>query len=116
MAEHTPGPWRANGSYVDTKNGMALEIAHVMQVGVGYAPRSPEESKFNARLIAAAPELLAALAPFAHFAEVYENKIVAEGQPARDSDIFYRLNSVMITLGDLRQARAALAKAKGGTQ
>ncbi len=63
-AAHTPGPWRVDPFYVaDVQNGDgALEIAstHPRVLTGGEAP-DLEECHANARLIAAAPELLEAL-------------------------------------------------------
>ena len=49
---HTPGPWNNSGGYITDATG--TEIADVEWAG------SEPEGKANARLIAAAPELLAA--------------------------------------------------------
>lgn len=53
-ASHTPGPWWASGTEVGTVPMMAVKIAKVS--GSNYA-----EATANACLIAAAPDLLAAL-------------------------------------------------------
>ena len=49
---HTPGPWRVNGASVWSDAGYVAELS---------SPRGPDERDANARLVAAAPELLAAL-------------------------------------------------------
>ncbi len=93
-AKHTPGPW-----IVEQVSG-AIEVCNeetlftVARCGIGNGV-----SEANARLIAAAPELLAALERTADVLEYYnENK-----GPTRDS-----------ALCDLFAiARAAIAKAKG---
>lgn len=55
----TPGPWRPNNAVIETKDGIALQIAIAAPADrVGMAPRSRPEQLANARLIAAAPELL----------------------------------------------------------
>lgn len=56
---HTPGPWRANASWIEGP-AMALRVASVdwPSSTPGSAPREVGEAKANARLIAAAPELL----------------------------------------------------------
>jgi hypothetical protein len=65
VGEHTPGPWQVgdgqgNGHrdyiYCDDATGSA-----VATVELQYAPRNPLEQQANARLIAAAPDMLAAL-------------------------------------------------------
>jgi hypothetical protein len=59
---HTPGPWRVdktiNGGYVRSDNSKVLGAAGIAKVlrGRGY-----DDGEANARLIAAAPELLATL-------------------------------------------------------
>lgn len=56
MSKHTPGPWKTNGDpYVSTHNGRQ-SIAFTDVRGI-----SGVESRANARLIAAAPDLLDAL-------------------------------------------------------
>lgn len=55
MSKHTPGPWSINGNAIETDD---MAIAHI------YDPdeNGPDEYAANARLIAAAPELLGAAA------------------------------------------------------
>jgi hypothetical protein len=68
IAAHTPAPWATNGAdglsvaAVDILTGGKLLIAtaHGLELGGGFIP-SVDEGKANARLIAAAPELLEAL-------------------------------------------------------
>jgi len=60
MSGPTPGPWVAHGLMVSEANqptGRGRDICHC---GIGMR-HDPSESEANARLIAAAPELLAAL-------------------------------------------------------
>lgn len=68
MAQHTPGPWRANAEFgydIETADGH-FQIATVrdesddLLLDRQYAP-IPSEADANARLIAAAPDLLQAL-------------------------------------------------------
>ena len=57
MSKYTSGPWvvdAAQYGYIITAKGGAYDIAVVRDIG-------NEDNKANARLIAAAPELLAAL-------------------------------------------------------
>ena len=58
--KHTPGPWRANSSWIEGPK-MALRVAAIDWPKRGSAPASKAEAEANARLIAAAPDLLAAL-------------------------------------------------------
>jgi hypothetical protein len=65
MSEHTPGPWVAHCDDPRSKNGMALVVAHkgrgTMSIDATRSGASFAEDCANARLIAAAPDLLAAL-------------------------------------------------------
>lgn len=87
-AKHAPGPWKAQGLAI-----VASDRSFVGRVYPWCAdPQDAECAKANARLIAAAPELLEAL-----------EEIVS----AADGDGWSQLDA------DLRKARAAIAKAKG---
>lgn len=65
-ATHTPGPWAVYQNAICTNDGKANEIAKITRYGVWmgdgtpYGPRNPIGDG-NERLIAAAPDLLAAL-------------------------------------------------------
>lgn len=103
---YTPGPWIADGKLVHAENGSALYIAECQNVGVGerwsgtdYA--SEPHAEANARLIAAAPELLEVL-------ESIEMRLDAFNEAQRDMPA----DSVWVCL---EKARAAIAKAKGET-
>lgn len=67
MSKHTPGPWYANGAYVSKirDSGYTLPITRVYNQQSGSPGIEPDmtlaEAQANARLIAAAPDLLAAL-------------------------------------------------------
>ena len=56
MAEPTPGPWRSESPYVSAPSGEHRKI-----VADCDQHSSDDECEANTRLIAAAPELLAAL-------------------------------------------------------
>ena len=101
MSKHTPGPWflsaniptsrspfRAFGIHAQTSTGMRRNIVN----WGGLSSASTPESQANARLIAAAPDLLAALQEF----------VGAVGAGAKFADV-----SVV------DYARTAIAKAKG---
>jgi len=87
--EHTPGPWELseNELGVTSSVGSTWPIAR-MEIGW-----TPEERRANARLIAAAPELLEA----------------AEAVVKAESNIQWPISPWITTLG------AAIAKAKGAT-
>ena len=90
MAEHTKGPWR-----VDGPNGYINQIGIGPSIGAAYG--AGEEVKANARLIAAAPDLLEAL----------ENLHANIAEYARINNLGGFDNQ------DMQQARAAIAKARG---
>ena len=90
--EYTPGPWHVTGYHVEARAGA---IATVCDAGDG-----DTEGDANARLIAAAPELLAAL-----------QELVAEWD-ARHADEDHRTGYTLDTWG-VQLARAAIATAIG---
>lgn len=103
-AQHTPGPWKIDP---DKRPGMEWN-RHIDAEGLTICFMSnsngmhPERDLANARLIAAAPELLEALD---RIAMIYEN-------PEPPS-----LHELSARAYDMRCiARAAIAKAKGGNQ
>lgn len=59
-SQHTEGPWRANGSLIEGPR-MAAVVARVEPPKLGSAARTEAEQHANARLMAASPELFAAL-------------------------------------------------------
>ncbi len=119
---HTPGPWNIHPAYVNDQpllvrsddgerwNWLAVHIAKGEQM-IGYAefndcarcgfPRVDdiEEARANARLMVAAPELLAALM---EFSGVWESGL---SFAAMDVDAIEAMRA---------RARAAIAKATGG--
>jgi len=66
MSEHTPGPWIAVGTWVEVENDNIPDICICgpNDIGQGNLARTDKEIMANARLIAAAPELLEALQSF----------------------------------------------------
>lgn len=76
-AAPTPGPWaRTNLTIhtVSTTDRPALKLARVYDAPESDGPASPEEATANARLLAAAPELRAALAAlYEHCAMVHKH-------------------------------------------
>ena len=97
-AKHTPGPWEASGNLVRSPmhqpEGLPRGV-QIVECRDGYFLPHTEEAKANARLIAAAPELLEALE---RLADAYE-RLKPPGYPLSDRE---------------KQARAAIAKATGG--
>jgi hypothetical protein len=108
--QHTPGPWQPFTRYV-TANGRFIAKAFEANdtrerpgFAAGQEPQqSQAQAEADARLIAAAPELLAAL-------ENLLSRAALPG-PARKNAV---LRERMISARE--QARAAIAKATGGVQ
>ena len=119
MAEHTPGPWCVE----------AIDSEHLHDICLAYTvpnagnpvlvatvfgdddddPVNNRQAEANARLIAAAPDLLAALLPMLRGVEQWErgsrlSVYVAPG---------HLRCSLELELGELRAAAAAIAKATG---
>jgi hypothetical protein len=109
-AQHTPGPWVADMHFA-TRNGgrtwvpvlrpgndpVPIAVVHVSVDGYGR-----EESEANARLIAAAPDLLAALHGMIGLVQLIVPTLPKEQREAVEGN--HRLVD----------ARAALAKVEGG--
>lgn len=89
---HTLGPWEVDDGFVASVNGWIICDPHCKR-----GPEDRAERDANAALIAAAPELLAALeAVVAAFAPRGDKRHMLEDMPC------------------LIDARAAIAKARGG--
>lgn len=89
MTTHTAGPWTASPDGLIHAGKNRLHIAQAATIGMGHAAAA------NARLIAAAPDLLAALRLILESEETHGDSVVCD---------FETLQSV---------ARAAVAKAIG---
>ena len=101
----TPGPWASD--YLDQNgqrvvSGQHIEICTCWHHSVGSIEK---EMEANAHLIAAAPDLYEALAPL--YAVAIDRAV--DAPEWRDKDTV----SVLISIGELRAIRAALAKARG---
>ena len=105
--QHTPGPWRVilddtGGQFtgwpsVSASDELDCSIVHRAGFKQEYwGDLSQREAIANARLIAAAPELLTALEPFVL---------------ANSSEEFVTL---VVRSNDIKNARAAITKATGG--
>ncbi|MEY4402893.1 MAG: hypothetical protein RIR91_928 [Verrucomicrobiota bacterium] len=108
--QHTPGPWRAETNrspltitreldHLPAAQGGHRQFRDIAEVYVEDKGDGAPEDYANARLIASAPELLAALVTITRQCGDF-----AEVQPALD----------YATIGNI--ARAAIAKATGGAQ
>ncbi len=117
MSGHTTGPWRTLPEECDkpyirvrgTALGGRYKVANVLTPAYeGVNSREAEETRANARLIAAAPKLLEALRPLAGL------DLRPGGLDQRaDSQVIYAREKSQITVGDVRRAIAAIAKAIG---
>jgi hypothetical protein len=117
MTKHTPGPW-----YVSSKNQIASEAESVKHGGtIAYvddvsAHFTDDESAANARLIAAAPELLEALKERSAIAEA---ALTAAHAGVVDLDRIFAcaesiLGRAIHRATSYPKVRAAIAKAEGG--
>ena len=86
--KHTPGPWAVSGREINGPIDTGVIVARIPEWGI--LADAPDPGRANARLIAAAPDLLAALEAVAEF--------WAGGDVPAELDA---------------QMRAALAKARG---
>lgn len=96
--QHTPGPWTIGGHDMDVISAPdRIPIATIYNI----IPRDVTEVRANARLIAAAPELLATL----HLVEYILNDLI-QGKYIRDGapNVWSALNTVV----------ASIAKTTGG--
>ena len=107
MTEHTPGPWTIYSGQLSGQAAALIAHSDTMTV-VARLPEfeiADETLRANARLIAAAPELVEALEPFVA-------AYLARCDPGiADLDNEQPL-ALHVSLGDWRKARALLAKAK----
>ena len=100
-AAHTPGPWRATSRNIENVANWASRIPFAIELEVGHSVAPIADvcdqpaAEANARLIAAAPELLAALKDVLRIAQA-----ASVGVPGNSPR--------------LDRARAAIAKAEGG--
>ena len=97
VTEHTPGPWNLSANedgrtYVEASNDTADDIAALLM------DHDQQQNAANARLIAAAPDLLAACK-------------AALNTPAMNAD---EMDPIEIEAVEL--ARAAIRKAEGGAE
>lgn len=114
MSGHTPGPWEALRPFgpdeklwwIYAKHPDSGEVSHAeVRAGCTEADELGDMAA-NARLIAAAPELLEALRPFAALLAEHHERM-PDDQP------IFGINSATFTVGDMRRARAAINKATG---
>ena len=114
MSNHTPGPWFASGRYIGTFNHKSA-IGECRSASECWSDDEPASA--NARLIAAAPELLEACQTFAEWLrredEGFPEEIrfnTPEGEAKWRE--WYGENLRVCALA-MEQARSAIAKARG---
>lgn len=104
-SKHTPGPWKVfNGTDVYPDDDDTEGMRYIADCAPVYDDLSFEQRRANARLIAAAPDLLAV-------ARIIAAMPITE--TAADDVPLYGLDGVYLTHGHIRAARAAIAKAEG---
>lgn len=97
MSKHTPGPWHHTTMLHGVQGIYGPD--RYMVADAGNTRRSVAEQVANARLIAAAPELLEAL----------QECITEDGAVAFASEDFYKAKQRLMAINNI--ARAAIAKA-----
>lgn len=104
--KHTPGPWVAEESEIFAAAGDAVRIAETVPLADDPqdVPGFGRTELANARLIAAAPELLKALHEAAGFIERYEQPIESAAR------------SYWLRVRDVTSAAIAKAEATSGTK
>lgn len=105
--KHTKGPWEVCDDDTSVHSPSQDMIVHTAEMPGDPAmyPQSFEEEEANARLIAAAPELLEALK-------------IAEGELRAISEVIstYGVEECLQTVAELKKIRAAIAKAEGRSE
>jgi hypothetical protein len=71
MTMHTPGPWTTDGKWSEEWEGVCINARQYVVVATAQYLGGTDPASANARLIAAAPDMLAALTLAA---EVFANK------------------------------------------
>lgn len=112
MSKHTPGPWIAHVSMVDPESGnevMLIRSENPLRGIVHFELEGRPEDEANARLIAAAPELLERSRSLVAFAKlqhsIVEQFIKSTGGPP--------LNVPSTGPKDIFEMEKAIAKAEG---
>jgi hypothetical protein len=120
MSKHTPGPWYGVGAWVEVEDHGVADICSCNpdDYAQGHLGRNYDEICANARLIAAAPELLEALEAIvstrnaeARAIKSYDN---ARENFSRDGYEYRAMVNAMQKASDAEKlAKQAIAKAKG---
>jgi hypothetical protein len=109
-AAFTPGPWLIQKDGNDEYSVWARQpFTHQLATVLADDDDIPTDVAANARLIEAATDLFDALRPFA---AAYEDE--GDGAAFEDQHNLWEHGAALdLTVGDLRRARTALAKARG---
>jgi hypothetical protein len=107
MSKHTPGPWTEHKWNTEEHQISALG-GTVALVSHSHSLISDESADANARLIAAAPDLLAACEALLAYANRYSDEMAKVGRGASE------LGELADSISVAGMARAAIARAKGG--
>ena len=102
MGQHTPGPWETSNDAVPDYHTQITVYA----VSGGERVATVFQNDANAHLIAAAPELLEALLPFARLAE----ELPTGPDWKLDDKFVWGFDSADVVLGDFRRVTVAIAK------
>jgi len=108
--KHTPGPWTLSGD-----GSCVAEIGNLIVTAPPEVHdwKNPNTIDADARLIAAAPDLLEALKPFAAFIKVLETMGGSTPRSGVYQAITSKSGTAEITVEDFAAARTAIAKATG---
>jgi hypothetical protein len=105
MSKHTPGPWQVN--HIDGEKFRIVDSRDMLELSniatVHFHDDEEGETKANAKLIAAAPELMTALL------QIIEEAGLRMGFAEADGAVFGTINRMAYC------ARQAIAKATGGS-
>jgi hypothetical protein len=130
-AAHTPGPWESDWQFIvaPDPNGVHpdIYIAEITETDEDGRVASPEQQEANALLIAAAPDIRAALEEALIAIEDATDMLQAHDEDGNPIDgksteslnaeaikqVYYRLCGVIVQ-SDEALRRAVIAKAKGG--
>lgn len=100
MSKHTKGPWSEN-QYGELKSPTGKDIG-VWHLGIAHVSRTPE-AEANARLIKAAPDLLAALEAFMAHYDQHQKPMTEDERVDNDLAWFEAVDA----------ARPVIARARG---
>lgn len=118
--KHTAGPWEVHGdnhTLIGATDGkmMLCQAWHHHPTHKEW-DRTLPEAQANAALMAASPDLLAALEACEQFLSAWGRANTKPGQAETLANQAVRDNAVIFFGQQATQARAAIAKAKGGKQ